>query len=468
MASSVKTRFCPSPTGLVHPGNARTALFNFLLAKSENSTFLLRIEDTDVERSKLEYDEALQWDLNWLGLDWQEGPKKNQGNGPYHQSKRQSIYDDYYQRLQEADQAYPCFCSPEQLALARKVQRASGKPPRYPGTCRFLTAEEAQEKVNQGSRPTLRFRVPENKVIKFKDLVRGEQQFQSNDMGDFIIQRANGTSPFMFCNAIDDALMGVTHVLRGEDHLTNTPRQMMILDSLCLNIPTYGHIALILAPDGSPLSKRSGSRSISELREEGYLASAIINYLARLGHYYESSSFMSLNELAAQFKIASLSKSPSKFNASQLDYWQKQAVEQLSDEQLWQWLGEDLKAKIPEKKHTLFIETIKPNIQFPQDAKYWVYICNNESILIDEKRCLILKEAGHAYFDQALSAFDQHGKNLEKLLNQLKSKLGVKGKTLYQPLRIAITGIEHGPELVKLFQLLEPRQIKKRLENAKC
>lgn len=468
MVSSLKTRFCPSPTGLMHLGNARTALFNFLFAKGENGTFLLRIEDTDVERSKPEYDEALQYDLKWLGLDWQEGPNQNQDNGPYHQSKRQSIYNDYYQRLESSDQAYPCFCSQEELALARKIQRASGKPPRYPGTCRSLTQDEVQAKLDQGLEPTLRFRVPDNEVIRFNDLVRGEQQFQSNDIGDFIIRRANGTSPFMFCNAIDDALMGVTHVLRGEDHLTNTPRQVMILEALGLNIPTYGHISLIVAPDGSPLSKRSGSRGIGELREEGYLPSAIVNYLARLGHYYESDAFMALDNLAEQFKIESLSKSPAKFNVSQLDYWQKQAVEHLSDEALWQWLGEGLKVKIPEEKRDLFVETVKPNIQFPQDVEYWIYICNNEAITIDEKHHAILQEAGHAYFDQALAAFEQHENDLGKILNHLKSELDIKGKALYQPLRIAITGIEHGPELAKLFQLLEPQQIKTRLENAKC
>lgn len=464
----MKTRFCPSPTGLMHLGNARTALFNFLFAKGENGSFLLRIEDTDVVRSKLEYDEALQLDLRWLGLAWQEGPQAHCGNGPYHQSKRQAIYDDYYQRLQAAGQAYPCFCSPEQLALARKIQRAAGKPPRYSGTCRSLTDEEIQAQRDQGLQPTLRFRVPENDMIKFDDLVRGEQQFQSNDIGDFIIRRANGTSPFMFCNAIDDSLMGVTHVLRGEDHLTNTPRQIMILDSLCLNIPTYGHIALIVAPDGTPLSKRSGSRGIGELREQGYLADAIVNYLARLGHYYQNDAFMSLDELAEQFKIASLAKAPAKFNASQLDYWQKQAVEHLADDALWQWLGAELKAKIPEQKHTLFVETIKPNIQFPQDAEYWVHVCIHEAVPLDEKNSAILQQAGHDYFEQALLAFERHENDLEKILHHLKTELGVKGKALYQPLRVALTGVEHGPELAKLFMLLEPQQIKKRLENAKC
>lgn len=264
----VKTRFCPSPTGLMHMGNVRTALFNALLAKSANGCFLLRIEDTDRERSDARYTKALMEDLLWLGLGWQEGPDHHQGNGPYHQSERQSIYDDYYQRLETAGVAYPCFCSEEELALQRKIQRSSGRPPRYPGTCRELTDAQREEKFAQGLKPTLRFAVPENEMIAFDDLVRGHQKFDSNDLGDFIIRRADGTPPFLFCNAVDDALMGVTHALRGEDHLTNTPRQLMVLDALGLTGPTYGHIALIVGPDGSPLSKRHGSRSIEELRGE--------------------------------------------------------------------------------------------------------------------------------------------------------------------------------------------------------
>ncbi len=226
---NTKTRFCPSPTGLIHLGNARTALFNALLAMQYQGTFLLRIEDTDVQRSKKEYYHTLTEDLLWLGLEWQEGPEKDQGKGPYFQSERQQIYHHYYQELAQKNSAYPCFCTEEELALMRKVQRASGKPPRYAGTCFGLSQETITQKLALGLKPTLRFHVPNDCCIEFEDLVRGVQKFSGRDIGDFIIRRADGTSPFMFCNAIDDALMGVTHALRGEDHLTNTPRQLLIL-----------------------------------------------------------------------------------------------------------------------------------------------------------------------------------------------------------------------------------------------
>lgn len=386
----MKSRFCPSPTGLMHLGNARTALFNYLFAKSKDGIFLLRIEDTDVERSKETFDLGLQEDLRWLNLEWQEGPGADEGNGPYHQSKRQAIYDDYYQRLEEADQAYPCFCSEEQLRLSRKIQRSAGKPPRYAGTCRSLSAAEIEKKKAEGLQPALRFRVPDDEVVVFADLVRGEQRFQTNDIGDFIIRRANGTSPFMFCNAIDDALMGVSHVLRGEDHLTNTPRQLLILQALELPVPTYAHIALIVGPDGSPLSKRHGSRGIKELRDNGYLPLALTNYLARLGHYYASDELLSLAELAKGFNVESLSKSPAKFNAQQLDYWQKQTVNQLPNDDFWEWAGSELQSQIPTDKDDLFLTTVKPNVSFPRDVAYWVNVCFGKTLNLETAQSELL------------------------------------------------------------------------------
>ena len=260
----LKTRFCPSPTGFLHLGNMRTALFNALFAKNQQGTFLLRIEDTDKTRSEERYTDALCADLKWLGLQWNEGPGCDSAAGPYWQSQRQTVYDTYYQQLEAGNWVYPCFCTEQQLALARKLHISSGKPPRYTGICRNLTPEMVQEKCAQGLKPTLRFRVPLDQETVFHDLVRGDQRCNHHDMGDFIIRRADGTPPFMYCNAIDDALMGVTHALRGEDHLTNTPRQIMILKALNLPIPTYGHISLIVGADGTPLSKRNGSRASYE------------------------------------------------------------------------------------------------------------------------------------------------------------------------------------------------------------
>ncbi len=458
MVNIMKSRFCPSPTGMMHLGNTRTALFNALLARKDKGVFLLRIEDTDQVRSELRYTNILLDDLQWLGLNWQEGP--------YHQSERQAVYDKYYKQLEAEGLAYPCFCSEEQLALQRKVQLASGKPPRYAGGCCNLSKEEIAAKIAAGEKPTLRFRVPETHEIIFHDLVHGEQHFNSDDIGDFIIRRANGTSSFMFCNAIDDSLMHVTHALRGEDHLTNTPRQIMILRALNLSEPQYGHISLIMGSDGAPLSKRNGSRSLRELRDEGFLPEALLNYLARLGHRYEQEHYMSLDDLAANFNVDNLGKSPARFDNSQLIYWQKHAVAGLDQDNFWDWLGAETKEFIPAAKLNMFFETAKANWNFPAEIANWAKILF-AGFDYDEEQKAIIKDAGILFFDTALKAIEQHGAAYIACINELKQHLSISGKALFMPLRIALTGERHGPEMAHVFELLGAEQLKLRLMQAR-
>lgn len=464
LSSMVKTRFCPSPTGLLHFGNIRTALFNVLFAKKESGIFLLRIEDTDQERSSSKYTEQLQQDLLWLGLSWQEGPGKEGEAEPYYQSQRQTIYDHYYQELQKMGRAYYCFCSEEELALARKLQRSAGKPPRYPGTCRNLTPSQVDEKLAKQLKPTLRFKVQEEEIITFRDIVKGDQTFKGGDIGDFIICRTDGTSPFLFCNAIDDALMKVTHILRGEDHLTNTPRQILILKALNLPIAEYGHIALIIGNDGSPLSKRHGSKSMVELREEGYLPAAINNYLARLGHYYGHDNFLGLEQLAEEFKTTNLSKAPAKFNLQQLNYWQKIAVDHLNIEEFENWLGKSVKEKVPETKWQAFMQIFRKNILFPAEALSWQAILFQDIIINPELFNSV--EVHPEYFQCAISAYRTYGNNFVAILEAIKQQLQLKGKSLFQPLRLALTTLSHGPELDKLASLISEEEILKRLEQA--
>ncbi|HLB56649.1 MAG TPA: glutamate--tRNA ligase [Coxiellaceae bacterium] len=461
----MKTRFCPSPTGYLHLGNVRTALFSALLAKHLHGCFLLRIEDTDKTRSDEVFTHALIEDMRWLNLQWQEGVDVGGNFGPYYQSQRQPIYDDYYQRLIAMKMAYPCFCTEEQLTLQRTLQQKAGKPPRYSGACRHLSQEEINKKLANDLKPVLRFAIPENEIISFTDMVRGSQQFNSNDLGDFVIRRTDGTAPFMYGNAIDDALMGVTHVLRGEDHLTNTPRQIAILKALKMSIPEYGHIALIVGSDGAPLSKRHGSRSLRTLREEGFLPMAIVNYLARLGHYYGHDTFLSLDELSLQFKMESLAKSPAKFNEQQLLFWQTQTILQLSEADFWNWTGHSVQTIVPEDKQTLFVTTVKPNVQFPQQVKSWAEALFGELPEWNESQEKIIQAAGKNYFSEAIHALELYGANVEKITNHLKEKCNVKGKALFMPLRIALTGHEHGPDLVVLFSLISPQTMKRRFER---
>lgn len=460
---TIKTRFAPSPTGLIHLGNARTALFNALYAYSNGGIFLLRIEDTDLERSQADFAKQLMEDLQWLGLTWQEGPQIGGADAPYYQSKRGEIYAKYYAQLQEQGQVYPCFCSPEELAFSRKLQRASGQAPRYAGTCTHLSEAEVAAKLDQGLKPTLRFGVNRGQAIDFTDLVKGQQHFVGDDIGDFIIRRADGTPAFFFCNAVDDALMGVTHVFRGEDHLTNTPRQMLILQALDLPVPQYGHITLILGNDGSPLSKRNGSQSIQKVRQIGWLSDGVVNYLARLGHTYTEDGYLSRHQLAEQFSTERLGRAPAHFDEQQLQHWQHLAVANCDEAQLWEWLGNAVHTLVPEAARSQFITAVKPNITYPNDALDWAKILFSDEMTIEADAQAVIAKAGGDFFQQALNALEANQVDYKALIKQLKQTSGKKGKNLFMPLRAALTGETHGPELAHLLPLMGIERARGRL-----
>jgi nondiscriminating glutamyl-tRNA synthetase len=461
---AIKTRFAPSPTGYLHLGNGRTALFNALLARQHSGVFLLRIEDTDRERSRDEYTQALLEDLRWLGLDWQEGVDAGGPHGPYAQSDREAVYQHYYEVLEQQGQVYPCFCSPTELALARKAQLAAGQPPRYPGTCAHLTEAECQTRLERGGQPTLRFRIPPGRVVEFNDLVRGPQRSPTDDIGDFIIRRADGGAQFFFSNALDDALMGVTHVLRGEDHLTNTPRQLLLLEALNLPAPEYGHIAMIVGADGSPLSKRQGSRRLRELHEAGFLPEALNNYLARLGHTYASDAWMEPAELAAGFAVERLGRAPARYDEAQLLHWQSEAVARADPDRLWTWMGTRVHGLVPADKRREFIDTVRPNVRFPQDARDWAERLFKPELMLDAAVRAVITAAGTAFFQQALTAYAAHGAAYQPLTEQLKAATGARGKALFLPLRAALTGVTHGPELARILVLMPADLVRRRLQ----
>ena len=459
----MKTRFAPSPTGLIHLGNARTALFSALYGASQNGEFLLRIEDTDKARSTEEYIHSLCHDLKWLGLHWQEGEEIGGAHRPYRQSERHDVYEHYYNRLIELGRAYPCFCSEQDLALERKLQKASGQTPRYSGKCKKLSALERQAKIDAGIKPALRFAMGAEDVVRFVDLAKGAQSFAASDIGDFIIRRNDGMASFMFCNAIDDALMGVTHVLRGEDHLTNSPRQLIILRVLELREPEYVHMALINGTDGSPLSKRNGSRNIQDFRNEGFLPLALLNYMARLGHYYESNDLMTWDGLAKHFSLERLGSSAARFDEDQLLFWQRTAVHNLNDLEFEAWIVQVL-AKVPVEQKNLFIATIRDNVIFPIEAERYAKVFFEESFKINEHLEILVK-AGKAFFEKALEALSLYGSNFEAIAGHLTQELGAKGKGLFQPIRVALTGELHGPKLGEIVQLLGREKAQARFQH---
>jgi nondiscriminating glutamyl-tRNA synthetase len=463
----MKTRFAPSPTGFIHIGNARTALLSALAGYHAQGTFLLRIEDTDKARSTLEFLDALVEDLFWLGILWQEGEGVGGKEGPYRQSERNTIYEHYYQELLKHKHAYPCYCTDEELELTRKLQIASSQPPRYAGTCRNLTIAQREQKEKEGSKPSLRFAMPKGKAIEFNDLVKGSQKFLSDDIGDFVIRKQDGSSSFMFCNAIDDSLMGVTEVIRGEDHLTNTPRQLIILEVLKLRAPQYGHISLINGMDGAPLSKRNGSRSIRELRDIGFLPLALVNYLARLGHYYESNDLMSMSDLAKNFSISHLGKSAGKYDEMQLKHWQKQAVLVADDKVLWAWLDQGLQDLVVASQKELVLKIIRESALFPDEAKHLVRTLLGEPEFNSDAQ-KIIKDAGAPFFEEVIRCVNVSGDDFNAVNKHLAERFGLKGKALFQPLRVALTGELHGPQMSDVFKLLGVDLLLTRLQVAKA
>lgn len=464
---TVKTRFAPSPTGMLHLGNVRTALFNVLWARHKGGLFLLRIEDTDRTRSRPEYVQALQEDLIWLGLKWQEGPGLGGPHSPYLQSERTGVYEHYFRVLERDGFTYPCFCSEQALEAMRKAQQAAGRPPRYAGTCAYLTPAEIAERLGRGERPAVRFRVPTSGSVGFDDLVRRRQAFVTADIGDFVIRRADGSASFLFSNALDDALMEVSHVLRGEDHLSNTPRQLLLLQALDLPAPQYGHIPLILGQDATPLAKRLGSASLAELRRQGYLPGAILNYLARLGHQYPDNDFHNLQGLAEGFAVERLGRAPARFDPQQLLHWQRQAVMHLESDTLWDWIDVQADIRVPDDRRHAFEEAVRDNVLFPEEAREWARVLfSDEPVAVGEGEQAVLRQAGGSFFGHALEALSQHPGDFAAMVKQIRQETGVQGKALFKPLRIALTGQPEGPELARLIPLMGLERARQRLVRA--
>jgi nondiscriminating glutamyl-tRNA synthetase len=457
------TRFAPSPTGELHLGNARTALFNFLLARRAGGRFLLRIEDTDAQRSQESHLAAVLEDLRWLGLDWDAGPDREDDRGPYRQSQRGALYARFFQALERQNAVYPCFCTPLELEAARRAQLGSGRPPRYAGTCRELSAEQRRARQAQGLAATLRYRVPTGRRIEFVDLVHGPQSFLSDDIGDFVVRRADGTAAFFFCNAVDDACMGVTQVLRGEDHLANTPRQLLLLEALSLRAPSYGHVSLIVGSDGAPLSKRHGATSVREYREAGYRAEAVRNHLFRLGHSSGEHGLLDLTAMADAFDAAHLGRASAHFDAQQLRVWQKEAAHRLAPEEARAWLAPALPAGLGESAARAFVAAVLPNVVLPQDAQPWARIVFGPPPALEPEGEQIIREAGERYFAAAAQAAAQSGNDLPAIAAAVRAATGKKGAELYMPLRLALTGRSHGPELAPLLKAMPAGEAQARL-----
>ena len=460
------TRFAPSPTGDLHLGNARTAFFNFLAARAGGGRLVLRIEDTDAERSDEGRLSGLLEDLRWLGIEWEEGPDVGGPHAPYRQSRRGEHYAAAVATLADRGLVYPCFCTQEELQLARRAQLASGRPPRYAGTCARLAPEEVERRRAAGRAPALRFRVPPGRVVEFTDAIHGPQRFATEDIGDFIVTRADGSAAFFLGNAIDDADMGVTLVLRGDDHLANTPRQILLLEALGRRVPSYGHLPLVLAPTGAPLSKREGAAGLHELRAQGYLPAALRNYLLRVGHTCGTDAWLEAGAMPAHFDLGRVSHSPARFDEAQLRHWQREAVQHSTVEALAEWLGPRLDALSPSDRKLAFVTAVRGNLLFPSDAEPLVRSVVDDAVVPDADAATAISEAGPDFFAAAAREWSSAAGDFKAWTRAVAASTGRKGAALFMPLRAALTGTTHGPELAPLAALMGAERVEARLAAA--
>ncbi len=477
MASEVRVRFAPAPTGLLHIGNARTALFNFLFAKRNQGRFVLRIEDTDIERSNDTSVDRILEDLRWLGIFWDEGPDRGGPLGPYRQSQRVAIYRDLADRLSQEGRSYKCFCSEERLENLRKEQLSRGRMPRYDGRCRSLSEEDIAKMEASGLQPVLRFHVEKGPIV-FQDLIHGNMDFDSAGIGDFIILRSDGMAAYNFACVVDDHSMDITHVIRGEDHLSNTPRQILLYQALSWHPPLFAHHPLILGPDRSPLSKRHGATAVSQYREEGFLPEALENYLILLGWTPPSGrEILSSQKMAELFSLEDVSKSAPIFNRKKLEWLNSFYIREKDDGQLSEILIPFLqKAGIQtdgiDRQWLRQVSGIlKENVVVLSQVEEYLGIFFDEEFAFEDGAKRLLqdpknRETLRSLLDalEAPSEIVFSGQN--SLLPQLEKKTSRKGKSLYAPLRAAVTGKTKGPELAKTLPLLGKERIIRRIKMA--
>jgi nondiscriminating glutamyl-tRNA synthetase len=463
---SIVTRFAPSPTGRLHAGNLRTALFNWCLARGAGGRFLLRSEDTDVAREGEGDLERQLADLAWCGLDWDGGPDRPAPEGPFRQSERGGLYREYLGRLAETGRAYACYRTEAELKQRRAELRRRGVAPRYDRTWAELPHAEVVRRRNEGQMPVIRFASPETGEITWDDLVKGPRSLPATEVADFILTRSDGSPGFLFANTVDDALMGVTHVLRGEDHLANTPRQRLLLEALGLPPPAYGHLPLLVGPDGAPLSKRAGATSVGALRARGFLPGAVSNYLLRLGHAGAADGWVEPAALAGQFALQRVGRAPAHYDEGQLIHWQREAVKSLDDAACAAWLAPALPTQLDARQRARLAQLLRHNVVFPDDVRPWVDVLFGELPPPDAVARAILREAGAAFFAAAVDALAATGPDLVALARELRLRTGQKGAALYRPLRVALTGRQDGPELGPLLAALPAEVIRSRLAAA--
>lgn len=472
----VRVRFAPSPTGKLHVGGARTAIYNWAFARANHGTFILRIDDTDPTRSTDENTQVILRAMRWLGLDWDEGPEVGGDFGPYRQTDRMDLYRQAAQRLWDEGKAYPCFCTPEKLAADKKAAQERHDPFQgYQRTCRNIDPAEARRRIDAGEPYTLRIKVPLDRGdVVVHDAVHGDVTFDANTLDDFIIFRSDGTPTYNFATVVDDAAMGITHVIRGDDHLSNTPRQIMVYEALGAPVPTFAHISMILGPDGKKLSKRHGATSVEEYRDAGYLSDAFVNYLALLGWAPDGeTTIVPRDVLAREFSLDHVSKNPATFDFKKLDWIQQEYLKAMSDEEFSQkvLVPELTKAGlVPEGAYgerpawfDLLSSILKPRTTLMPDVVDKArFLFEGTDVEFDEKsvRKNLQKDYARAALEAAREALaalaeeDWRTDAINAALEPLPDRLGVNKRKFYGAVRVAECGNQVSPPLGESLELL--------------
>lgn len=478
----VRVRFAPSPTGPFHIGGARSALFNWLLARKTGGKLILRIEDTDRERSTPESEENIKAALKWLGMDWDEGVDVGGEYGPYHQMERLELYKKYTDQLLAEGKAYYCYCTDEELEEERQSLIKEGKMPRYMGKCRNLTEEQIAQFKAEGRKPTVRFRVPADKQILIKDMVRGNVVFDSNNIGDFVIVKSDGIPTYNYAVVIDDALMHITHVIRAEEHLSNTPRQCLIYDALGFKQPVFGHISLILGKDHTKMSKRHGATSVDQYRQLGYLPAGINNFLALLGWAPNSEQeIFSTEELIKEFSMERVAKNPAVFDIDKLNWINQYYMRQLDVEAFFEaakphmieagyMTGTEEGEKLAWLKRV--VATAQEHVSFAAQIPACIEMYFNDEFAFEneEAEAVLKAETVPTVIKMLLEELPKI-ENLDNvavkaLFKQIQKATKLKGKDVFMPIRVALTGNQHGPELAAMVPLLGVERTAKRIKNS--
>jgi len=470
----VRTRFAPSPTGYLHIGGARTALFNYLFSKKNNGTFVLRIEDTDLERSRSEYENEIIRDLKWLGINWDEGPDIGGNYGPYRQSQRLELYKTELNKLKDKGLVYECYCTEEELETQRKLQLKQKKPPIYDRRCLNLTQKQKQQYILEGRKPSYRFLVP-HKELEYIDLIHGNMKVDTSLISDPIVVKSNGIPTYNFACVVDDYLMKISHVIRGDEHLDNTPRQILIFEALGYQPPSYAHIPMILAPDRSKLSKRHGATSVKELKDLGFVPEAVLNYIVLLGWSpKENREVFRLDEIIERFDFDHILDHPAVYDIEKMKWFNHYYISKiLNTEKIISYIQDLEKNSLKDDNFLLVYKNIvefeKNRVSLLSDFIEVYKMIDNDDITWDNN---LINEEIKNYVQTLIKIKDDlQNMNFDSIdsikdtLKNIQNKFGFKTAQIYKPLRFALTGKFEGIELPKLIYLLKKEKTIKRIQK---